>query len=127
MAAFEIGVRGYIPTVNTTVELAVDIIHLVRDGGTFVPPSSLSVRAARRQGAAPAATLSEEFTARQKEVLDRLRQGKTNKLIAYDLHVSESTVKAHIRNIMEKLHATNRTEVASRAHELEMSETRKRV
>jgi DNA-binding NarL/FixJ family response regulator len=50
------------------------------------------------------------FTARQAAVADRLRRGKPNKLIAYELNMCESTVKVHIRNIMKKLRASNRTE-----------------
>jgi DNA-binding NarL/FixJ family response regulator len=38
--------------------------------------------------------------------------GKANKIIAYEMELCESTVKVHIRNIMKKLHASNRTEVA---------------
>jgi DNA-binding NarL/FixJ family response regulator len=41
-----------------------------------------------------------------------LRQGKANKQIAYELNMREGTVKVHIRNIMRKLKAKNRTEVA---------------
>nr|WP_246482341.1 LuxR C-terminal-related transcriptional regulator [Methylopila capsulata] len=52
------------------------------------------------------------FTARQAAVVDALRQGKANKIIAYELNMRESTVKVHVRNIMRKLKAKNRTEVA---------------
>ena len=52
------------------------------------------------------------FTTRQAAVIDALRQGKPNKIIAYELKMRESTVKVHVRNIMKKLNATNRTQVA---------------
>ena len=52
------------------------------------------------------------FTPREIEVLHRLRQGLQNKIIAYELGISESTVKVHLRNVMKKLHASNRTQVA---------------
>ena len=52
------------------------------------------------------------FTTRQAAVLSALREGKSNKIIAYDLSMRESTVKVHVRNIMRKLNAHNRTEVA---------------
>ena len=45
-------------------------------------------------------------------VVNALRQGKANKTIAFELNMCESTVKVHVRNIMRKLKATNRTEVA---------------
>ena len=41
-----------------------------------------------------------------------LRSGHQNKIIAYELGISESTVKVHLRNIMKKLNASNRTQVA---------------
>jgi DNA-binding NarL/FixJ family response regulator len=41
-----------------------------------------------------------------------LRKGTPNKIIAYELNMCESTVKVHVRNIMKKLKAKNRTEVA---------------
>ena len=55
------------------------------------------------------------FTPRQVAVLNQLRQGKANKIIAYELAMSESIVKVHVRNIMKKMSASNRTEAAYRA------------
>ena len=43
-------------------------------------------------------------------MLTRIRQGKSNKVIAYELGMQESTVKVHVRNILKQLGATNRTE-----------------
>ena len=44
--------------------------------------------------------------------MNALQQGKSNKIIAHELNMSESTVKSHIRNIMKQLQAKNRTEAA---------------
>jgi DNA-binding NarL/FixJ family response regulator len=52
------------------------------------------------------------FTRRELELLNLLRQGMQNKRIAYELGISQSTVKAHLRNVMMKLKAKNRTEAA---------------
>jgi DNA-binding NarL/FixJ family response regulator len=117
--AFDSGVRGYVPTASTPVELLVEIIHLVRAGGMFVPPSSLSLYRTKRKNLT-ANTISniptnDQFTPRQIAVLKRLMKGKANKMIAYELSLSESTVKIHIRNIMKKLNASNRTEVVCMA------------
>jgi DNA-binding NarL/FixJ family response regulator len=46
------------------------------------------------------------------ELLEHLNRGLQNKNIAHLLGISESTVKVHLRNIMRKLNATNRTQVA---------------
>jgi DNA-binding NarL/FixJ family response regulator len=112
------GARGYIPT-DLTLDVAIEAVRLVRAGGVFVPASSLV--AARRtgdasNGASPSA--GGIFTARQAAVVDALRRGKANKVIAYELKMRESTVKVHVRNIMKKLNAKNRTEVAFMANEL---------
>jgi DNA-binding NarL/FixJ family response regulator len=114
--ALESGARGYIPTTDTTLALAMEIIRLVRAGGTFVPPSTLSLRRINPQGLTPKPITTQQFTPRQIAVLDHLKLGKANKIIAHELQMSESTVKIHLRNIMKKMNATNRTEVACRAH-----------
>ncbi len=50
------------------------------------------------------------LTPRQFEVLERLREGKPNKLIARELNMTEATVKVHVRQIMRKFGVTNRTQ-----------------
>ncbi len=52
------------------------------------------------------------FTERERQVLASLQRGLPNKVIAKQLSLSENTIKVHISNIMRKLNATNRTEVA---------------
>jgi DNA-binding NarL/FixJ family response regulator len=120
-AAFASGARGYIPTASTAVELAVEIIRLVKAGGTFVPASILRIRVMSGEGATSGA-IATQFTPRQLAVLERIKLGKTNKAIAHELKMSESTVKIHLCNIMKRLKATNRTEVAARAHVLELGD-----
>jgi len=110
------GVKGYIP-MNTGLKVTIEALRLVRAGGVFVPASSLlSYRHASRPNASALQPNSIEtpFTARQLAVLEALRKGKANKVIAYELNMKESTVKVHVRSIMRKLGARNRTEVAVR-------------
>ena len=52
------------------------------------------------------------LTKRELELLEKVQRGLQNKVIAYELGISESTVKVHMRNLMRKLKATNRTQVA---------------
>jgi DNA-binding NarL/FixJ family response regulator len=52
------------------------------------------------------------LTDREKEVLSRLAQGMSNKEIAHNLQIGETTVKTHVKNIMEKLDVTSRTQAA---------------
>jgi DNA-binding NarL/FixJ family response regulator len=116
--AFEQGVRGYIPT-SVTLDVAVEAVRLVEAGGTFAPASAMmSWRRSTEVGRGIGQSLKSMFTARQMAVLTVLQQGKANKHIAHELNMREGTVKVHIRNIMRKLKAKNRTEVAILAHQL---------
>ena len=110
IGALECGVKGYIPT-SVSLDVCVEAISLSIAGGIFVPANSfLAMRSIlARQSERPAAPF---FTDRQLAVAEALRRGKANKIIAYELHMQESTVKVHVRNIMKKVNASNRTEVA---------------
>ena len=109
--AIEQGARGYILT-SAPLDVAVEAMRLVGAGGTFVPASSFVE--ARRSAAQPISkqVANIRLTTRQMAVVNALRQGKANKVIAYELNMRESTVKVHVRNIMKKFNAHNRTEVA---------------
>ncbi|MEZ5815620.1 MAG: response regulator transcription factor [Hyphomicrobiaceae bacterium] len=118
LCALNRGAKGFIPS-STPLTVAVQAVELVAAGGCFVPASSLFASSPEVK---PAQTTSQSltniFTARQAAVIEALRRGKANKIIAYELNMRESTVKVHVRNIMKKLNAKNRTEVAYRANEL---------
>ncbi|WP_246666182.1 response regulator transcription factor [Aquamicrobium sp. LC103] len=116
-AALDSGVRGYIPA-SVGVEICVEAIKLALAGGVFVPASSVLAMQKSLPQAQSGPSLSDLFTPRQADVADALRKGKANKIIAYELNLCESTVKVHIRNIMRKLKATNRTEVAYKMRDL---------
>ena len=57
----------------------------------------------------------DELTPREVEVLEQVVTGATNKEIAETLHITENTVKIHLRNILEKLHVQNRIQAAVQA------------
>lgn len=118
LKALEIGARGYI---LTTVDIGVcaEAIKLAVAGGIFIPASSVrAVRHLIEKNTPGGRDLSELFTMRQAEVVNALRKGKANKIIAYELEMRESTVKVHIRNIMRKLKATNRTEIVYKINDI---------
>jgi DNA-binding NarL/FixJ family response regulator len=120
MKALEYGAKGYIPS-SVSIDICIEAIALSLAGGIFVPASSVfAMRQMLDTGVSPAAArpLASMFTARQAEVVTALRRGKANKIIAYELNLRESTVKVHIRNIMKKMKATNRTEVAYKINDL---------
>jgi DNA-binding NarL/FixJ family response regulator len=58
---------------------------------------------------------SGQLTPREKEVLQKLSEGLSNKEIGLSLCISENTVKVHVKNILRKLHLQNRTEAATYA------------
>ena len=83
-------------------------------------PASCVASASRQMLATSDATERQAsfFTSRQSAVVEALKRGKANKIIAYELNMCESTVKVHVRNVMRKLKATNRTEVVYKVNEL---------
>jgi DNA-binding NarL/FixJ family response regulator len=118
MAMMDKGANGFMPA-DISLEVAAHALRLVAAGGQYFPAGSLL--AARklmveRETSVPGPRGM--FTRRQVAVIDALRKGKANKIIAYELNMCESTVKVHVRNIMKKLNAKNRTEVAYLASEL---------
>lgn len=107
--AFELGVQGFIPT-SLPPLVAVGAVQLVAVGGTFAPPAPLLSTEGRRPRGVDEPPIK-GFSRRQSEILACLRRGMANKQIAHELDVRESTVKVHLRHIMKKLDAKNRTQV----------------
>lgn len=128
--ALKRGARAYI---NTACDMAilVNILNLVCAGGTYVsstaffaPDDPNKTPGPNQCETYPTADNSmrreivETFTPREIEILRRLKDGKPNKIIAYELDICESTVKVHMRHIMGKLSATNRTQAALLARQM---------
>jgi len=109
------GVRGYIPT-SVEWEVAVAALRLISAGGTFVPADALRSTTAKLddqpEGEQQRRSDGRDLTPRELSVIDLLREGRPNKLIARELEMQESTVKVHVRNILKKLNARNRTHAA---------------
>ncbi|MEO3388481.1 response regulator transcription factor [Mesorhizobium sp. CAU 1741] len=97
-------------------EVACQAFTFLLGGGTYFPREALLESAMSRSHRDQAPTkfegVSDGLTRRQVEVLERLRHGKSNKHIARELSMQESTVKVHVRQIMRKLGAANRTQAA---------------
>lgn len=119
LKALECGAQGFIPS-SVGIEVASEAIRLARAGGVFLPASGvLAMRDVIESMICDRSGPNGMFTPREAEVVEELRRGKANKIIAYDLNLCQSTVKVHIRNIMKKVGATNRTEVAYKLRELQ--------
>ena len=106
----EAGVDGYIVKDATTAEL-VEAIRLVAGGENYFHPfiTSALVRFARNS-AAPVSPPQDSLTSRELDVLRLMATSATNRAIARQLHVSEETVRTHVKNILRKFDQPNRTQ-----------------
>jgi DNA-binding NarL/FixJ family response regulator len=114
LTAIRHGARGYIPF-TMGFDVALEAVRFVLAGGTYVPLDCVLATGGSGIAAAQPPPSVGAVTSRELAVVRALQQGKSNKAMAYDLNMCESTVKVHIRNIMKKLKARNRTEVAIKA------------
>jgi DNA-binding NarL/FixJ family response regulator len=123
VAAIELGARGYIGK-SASVDSFGWALSLVLAGETYLPPDAFLDE--RRQWRAPRRGghgFSEDnplarLTRRQLDVLALMIAGQSNKEIARNLGMLESTVKAHLKTIFGRLKAANRTQAAITAREL---------
>jgi DNA-binding NarL/FixJ family response regulator len=120
IAALKMGVQGYVLKGISAREL-IRIIRDVRAGKGYVPPelaANLITGITSPNTYAPASPF-DELTEREREILDLVASGSSNKEIANVLGLTEKTVKYYMTNIMQKLHVRNRVEAALLAREIE--------
>ena len=134
-ATIKVGGRAYIST-SLDLRVARAALDVVLAGGTFAPATSLLHEAPALTPPAPNAGLlpapesapegetvrqlarCAQITAREAQVLACVARGCSNKVIARELNLREGTVKVHLRSLMTKLDAANRTQLALRvAHQ----------
>jgi DNA-binding NarL/FixJ family response regulator len=113
-AAIRCGAKGFIP-VTMGFEIAIEVMRFVLAGGTYVPADCLLVTDQRGLRAPTTFPRPYMLTSRELSVVRAIQQGKSNKIIANELNMCLSTVKVHVRNVMRKLNAKNRTEVAMKS------------
>lgn len=104
--ALEAGARGYLFKDMVRKEL-VQAIRAVHRGQRYIP-SQVGTRIAENLP-------RPDLTSREIEVLQLIAAGLRNKEIAYELDISEATVNAHVKHILEKLSATDRTQAVTTA------------
>jgi DNA-binding NarL/FixJ family response regulator len=114
------GVSGFIMK-DASLDDLVNTIRAVSKGAHVLPPQmtgSLFSQIARDAVARgrPEVLESVRMTAREREVVDLISEGCSNKEIAARLHIATHTVKSHVRNIMEKLTLHTRLQIAAYAH-----------
>jgi DNA-binding NarL/FixJ family response regulator len=118
-AALAAGVMGYVLKGASSHELC-DSIRTVYTGKRYITPELAMMILAPRPADpvveldehAPAKLSKKDFTGREIDVIQLLSAGKTNKVIAKELSLSEKTVKHHMSNIMEKLQVHSRLSAA---------------
>lgn len=109
------GALGFIPKSSDAPTLGHALLQILA-GNTWVPDFATDGQGADDEELRIARQLR-ELTPQQFRVLQMVSSGQLNKQIAYDLNVSEATVKAHMTHILRKLGASNRTQavlIASR-------------
>ena len=99
--ALEAGARSYIIK-GMPHDALVSAVRRVHAGGRFLPSPVSRALSSRIPNS--------DLSAREREVLDLIVQGKSNKEIAADLCISESTVKCHVSVILMRLNVTDRTQ-----------------
>lgn len=108
--AISAGVDGYVIKSSEPDHVLSAIRNVCAGQGSF--PLNIMQRMAR--GELPHHAL-DILTHREMEIVEFVKQGLSNKIIAYNLKLSENTVRNHLRNIMEKLNLRNRVQVATLA------------
>ena len=116
--SFALGASGFIPK-SASVECIIDAVNTVLDGETWIPPTvQVPSDSQQNSAASNASSVSDQgdFTARLKQltphqlkVLRMVSDGLLNKQNAYELAISESTVKQHVSAVLRKLGVINRT------------------
>ena len=112
------GASGFIPK-SASTEIMMSAIQLVISGGVYIPADMLQQKPMSKAelGKTPNQALlnemreaSTKLTARQKEVLNLMALGMSNKEIARELDVSDHTIKIHVAAVLRLFNSSNRTE-----------------
>jgi two-component system, NarL family, response regulator len=104
--AITTGVRAYL-TKDVLHDELIRTIRAVHAGETYLPPELAATFEAQQ--------LSPHLSEREVEVLELIVRGQANKQIAYSLNIAEGTVKNHVKSILAKLSAQDRTQAATAA------------
>jgi DNA-binding NarL/FixJ family response regulator len=116
----DFGASGFIPK-TLGIDQMRDAIVRVLKGGVWTPPDVDLQGGADAEGSALLARLA-TLTPQQVRVLMMLSEGMLNKQIAYELSVSEATVKAHVSAILQKLNVESRTQAVIAAAKIEVGQ-----
>ena len=101
-----LGAQGYLVKTAQRQEL-LQAVQIVKSGGIYLHPMVA--------GALTATTSAPILSPRERQILSKLTQGKSNPAIASELHVSLGTIKADLQSLFQKLGARDRTQLAATA------------
>ncbi len=112
--ALRAGVRGYLLKDMEPEDVADAILRAVRGETVVAPVMTMKLVDLLQPGKQNRSkeNLLKQLTEREREILDLLAQGMSNKAIARKLDISYDTVKLHVRHILSKLNLTSRVEAA---------------
>ncbi len=113
----DFGASGYIPK-TTDIEVMRGAVRTVLEGGAWTP-ADVDLAAPVDKETADIVRRLSSLTPQQVRVLMMLSEGLLNKQIAYELSVSEATVKAHVSAILQKLGVDSRTQAVIAASKIE--------
>jgi DNA-binding NarL/FixJ family response regulator len=113
-----LGATGFVPKSSSPAEIR-QAIDAILDGGAWTPPG-LDLGGTRDEDAL--AVRLRSLTPQQLRVLMMMGEGLLNKQIAYELSVSEATVKAHVSAVLQKLGVENRTKAVLAAGRFELGQ-----
>ena len=116
-AALAAGARGYVLKGASAAEITAALRTVAAGGAVFGAgvASLLLARTPRRLPGPARPSRPDDLTAREREVLDLLAEGASNRQIARSLGISLKTVQNHVSRILDKLQAADRTQAALRA------------
>ena len=118
--ALEHGAAGFIPK-SSSIDTITQAISSILMGEIWAPALTRSDLPGRNNSELELAERMAQLTPQQFKVLMMMSQGLLNKQIAYELDVSEATIKAHVTAIMNKLGVSNRTQAVLAANQLSVS------
>jgi two-component system nitrate/nitrite response regulator NarL len=113
-AALRAGVRGYLLKDMEPEEVIGAIERAARGEITFAPAMTVKLAQLLQAGTTgnQRKSLLDSLTERERQILDHLARGESNKTIARALDISHDTVKLHVRHILSKLNLSSRVEAA---------------
>jgi two-component system nitrate/nitrite response regulator NarL len=112
LRAVRAGVKGYLLKGSQPDEILKKLRLAWRGNTVFTETLMDLLLSAMRDGAPSVRTDPDSLTAREKQILELIAGGQSNKNIARELNISDGTVKVHVKNILRKLNPKSRLEAA---------------